>query len=64
MIIKKREQKVTTEEKTVLVQECIDLIGDKFKELCYKHDGCRVLQALLKYGTREQRNKVVENIKD
>jgi len=39
--MKKRE--VSNEEKHTLVTECIELIGDKYKELCYKHDGCRVL---------------------
>lgn len=48
--MKKRE--LANAEKHVLVAECIKLIGEKYTELCYKHDGCRVLQALLKYGNR------------
>ena len=40
------------EEKHTLVQECMDMIGDKYTELCFKHDGCRVLQALVKFGNR------------
>jgi hypothetical protein len=39
----KKDQKLPKEEKAALVQESIDLIGDKFKELCFKHDGCRIL---------------------
>ena len=39
--MKKRE--VKNDEKHKLVDECITLIGDKYKELCYKHDGCRVI---------------------
>ena len=47
-----------------MVEECIQLIGNKFEELCFKHDGCRVLQALLKHGNRVQRSKIVESIKE
>lgn len=64
LIIKKKESKLSNEERHSLVQECIDLIGSKFKELVYKHDGCRVVQTLLKHGNRVQRHFVVENIKD
>ena len=41
LLMKKKE--MTGEEKHVIVQECIDAIGEKYNELCYKHDGCRVL---------------------
>lgn len=64
LIIKKREQKVSKEEKNSLVKESIELIGPKFEELLFKHDGCRILQALLKYGNKEQKTFVVNNIKD
>ena len=60
--MKKRE--VSNEEKHTLVTECIELIGDKYKELCYKHDGCRVLQALIKHGNRPQRELIVGNISE
>jgi hypothetical protein len=40
------------------------LIGEKFKELIYKHDGCRVIQALLKYGSVKQRDLLTEKIKE
>jgi len=39
-------------------------VGSRFKELCFKHDGCRVLQALLKYGNKPQRAKIIDNIKE
>jgi hypothetical protein len=43
LLMKKKELKQTNENKATLVQECIDSIGDKFGELIYKHDGCRIL---------------------
>ena len=64
LLIKKREQEMEKGSKVALVQECIDLIGLKFPELLYKHDGCRILQALLKYGSKEQKTKVIDKIKD
>lgn len=60
--MKKRE--VNNEEKHKLVEECIALVKDKYHELCYKHDGCRVIQAMIKYGNRPQRELVVKNIEN
>ena len=62
--MKKHEEKLGKADKKALIDESIELIGDKFKELCFKHDGCRILQALLKYGHKEQRHLVIEKIKD
>ena len=41
LLMKKKE--MANEEKHKVVQECIDAIGEKYAELAYKHDGCRVL---------------------
>jgi hypothetical protein len=62
LLMKKKE--MTGEEKHAIVQECIDDIKDKYEALCYKHDGCRVLQALVKFGNRPQRILVVDKLKD
>jgi hypothetical protein len=62
LLMKKRE--VKNDEKHKLVEECITLIGDKYKELCYKHDGCRVIQAMIKYGNRPQREQIVKAIEE
>jgi hypothetical protein len=43
LLIKKKENTVTKEEKWVIIEETIALIGSRFKELCFKHDGCRVI---------------------
>jgi len=58
-----KKKEVNNAEKHELVAECIKLIGNKYTELCYKHDGCRMLQALVKYGNRPQRIEVVNQIK-
>jgi hypothetical protein len=62
LLMKKKE--MSGEEKHAVVQECIDAIGEKYPELCYKHDGCRVLQALVKFGNRPQRILVVDKLKE
>ena len=62
-MMKKREG-VTNEEKHSLVDEAIKQINDKYADLLYKHDGCRLLQALLKYGNRPQRQLVADKIKE
>jgi len=41
--MKKRELDDTKENKQVIVKECIEMIKDKFNELIYKHDGCRII---------------------
>lgn len=55
---------MSSEEKHALVGECLEQINDKYSELCYKHDGCRVLQALVKFGNRPQRDILIEKLKD
>lgn len=52
----------TKADKSLLVKKILSLIGDKYESYCYKHDGCRVLQGCLKYGTKEQKNKIIEGL--
>ena len=52
----------TKSDKSVLIKKIISLIGDKYESYCYKHDGCRVLQGCLKYGSKEQKNKLIEGL--
>jgi hypothetical protein len=61
-----KKKEMPNEEKHKLVEECITTItaADKYNELVYKHDGCRVMQALIKFGNRPQRQFVVEKLKD
>jgi len=40
------------------------VIGDNYGDLLLKHDGCRILQAVVKYGTKEQKLKVITDLKD
>ena len=49
-------------DKSSLVKKVIDLIGGKYESYCYKHDGCRVLQGCLKYGTKEQKKNIIDSL--
>ena len=52
----------TKADKSSLVKKLMAIIGEKYESYCYKHDGCRVLQGCLKYGNKEQRNKLIEGL--
>jgi len=62
--MKKKELKQTDESKYLIVKETIELIGDKFEDLIYKHDGCRIIQALIKHGAKDQKVFVIDSIKE
>jgi hypothetical protein len=64
LLMQKSEIKLTKMEREQIVGECLEIIGDKFNELVLKHDGCRILQALIKYGTKEQKLSTITKLKD
>jgi len=59
-----KKKEIPNEEKHKIVDESIKHINEKYVDLLYKHDGCRLLQALLKYGNRPQRILVTDKIKE
>ena len=54
---------MTREEKIELVQQCLDKIEGRISDLCFKHDGCRLLQTLVKNGNKAQRIQLIDQIK-
>ena len=52
----------TKSDKSLLIKKILSIIGEKYENYCYKHDGCRVLQGCLKYGTKEQKNKIIKGL--
>jgi len=63
LLMKKKDMGETVEQKAGIVKDTMALIGDKYNELIYKHDGCRIIQALIKHGSAEQKTHVLEQIK-
>lgn len=49
--------------KQELVKECMDLIKDDYSGMIYKHDGCRILQQMIKHGSFSQKETIIEAIK-
>jgi hypothetical protein len=46
-----------------IVDKIIKLVGNNFAEFCYKHDGCRILQGSIKYGSKKQKQELIKNLK-
>ena len=44
--------------------DCLKTIGGQYDDLILKHDGCRILQAIIKYGTKHQKMEIVEALKE
>jgi hypothetical protein len=53
LIMKKAD--IGLENKQELVKENLELINHKFEDLIYKHDGCRIVQQMIKHGSKEQK---------
>ena len=49
-------------DKTDLIKKILSLIDGKFEEICYKHDGCRILQGSIKYGSKEQKKLIISKL--
>eukprot|EP00743_Colponemidia_sp_Colp-15_P003041 GILK01003287.1.p1 GENE.GILK01003287.1~~GILK01003287.1.p1 ORF type:complete len:745 (-),score=188.65 GILK01003287.1:133-2367(-) len=54
----------TKAEKHKLIDGGLALLKGKMVELALKHDASRVIQSMLKFGHREHRNTIIEEMKD
>jgi hypothetical protein len=61
LIMKKSD--IGHENKVDLVNECTALIDHKYEDLIFKHDGCRIVQQMIKHGSKDQKDKIVGEIK-
>jgi pumilio family protein 6 len=46
--------------KVDLVSKLLKTVNGNYAELCFKHDGCRVLQGSIKYGDKKQRAEIIK----
>lgn len=60
--IKKGELKPNKEQREELVNNCFQLIGTDYRKFAFKHDGCRILQCMLKRGTVEQKKTIIGHL--
>ncbi|CAH3116778.1 unnamed protein product [Pocillopora meandrina] len=58
-----RRKKCSKAEKTELVEKILSLIAGHTHDVIFKHDTGRVIQACVKFGTAEQRQKLFEQFK-
>lgn len=45
-----------------IINKVLKQIDGNFSEVCFKHDGCRVLQGSLKYGSNDQRKTIINKL--
>eukprot|EP00741_Cyanophora_paradoxa_P002669 tig00000615_g2590.t1 len=61
-----RSQAPTDNEKVELCSQLLELMragGKGLKEVCLKHDGCRIVQSILKHGSAEHRAVISKELK-
>ena len=46
-----KKKDIGMDNKADIVGESIKLINQKFEDLIFKHDGCRIVQQLIKHGS-------------
>ena len=51
-------------QKPEIVDKILKLIKDNYKDYAFKHDGCRILQGSIKYGSKVQKKLLINNLKE
>lgn len=59
---KPKNEKKKEANKEDIVKSIMKNINGNYQEVCFKHDGCRVLQGSIKYGSKKQRNEIIQNL--
>ncbi|XP_030006962.1 pumilio homolog 3-like [Sphaeramia orbicularis] len=59
-----RRKNCKEEVKKKLMKEMHDLIRGKIRQMAFAHDSVRVLQCFIQFGSNEQRQEVLEELKD
>jgi pumilio family protein 6 len=50
-------------DKTNIVANIMKALDNNYSEVCFKHDGCRVLQGCIKYGNKNQRSEIIKALR-
>lgn len=45
--------------KPEIVKSIMKHVNNNYDEICFKHDGCRILQGSIKYGDKKQREEII-----
>ncbi|KAG6848615.1 hypothetical protein H0H93_015495 [Arthromyces matolae] len=58
-----RQNNIPTTERRKHIQELMDVIRGKVKEIVFKHDASRIVQTVVKYGGQKERDEIAEELK-
>ncbi|RDX46428.1 ARM repeat-containing protein [Lentinus brumalis] len=58
-----RQKNLSKKERTQHIQELMDIIRGKVKDIVCKHDASRIVQTVVKYGGQKERNEIAEELK-
>ena len=61
---KLREKDNSKEDMDAMVKELMTLFDGKMKEVVLKHDASRIVQALIQFGSNEQRTSILKELSD
>jgi len=62
-LMQKDQKKKNPINKSDIVKKVMQSIDNNYTEFCFKPDGCRVLQGCIKYGDKNQRKEIIQNLK-
>lgn len=58
-----RRKDINKDERKKLIEELCNLMKGRVSELVFKHDASRIVQTAVKYGTKEQRKLIAQELK-
>ncbi|KAG6810840.1 hypothetical protein H0H92_010104 [Tricholoma furcatifolium] len=58
-----RQTSIPTAERQKHIQELMDVIRGKVKEIVFKHDASRIVQTVVKYGGQKERDEIAVELK-
>ncbi|KAJ1510990.1 hypothetical protein HMI54_011107 [Coelomomyces lativittatus] len=58
-----RQKKITKEKRAVLLKGMMKAVKGQIQDLIFKHDASRIIQAMVKYGTLEDRELICNELK-
>ncbi|OJT15544.1 Pumilio -like domain family member 6 [Trametes pubescens] len=58
-----RQKNLTKAERNKHINELMEVIRGRVKDIVFKHDASRIVQTAVKYGGQEERNEIAEELK-
>ncbi|KAJ3782680.1 armadillo-type protein [Lentinula aff. detonsa] len=58
-----RSQTISAKERRIHITELMNVVRGKVKSIVFKHDASRIIQTLVKYGSKTEREEICEELK-